>query len=326
MLHPGVSREHAELVISTDAAGEVALTLVVMSRNGVQVRSACAKPWTKLGPGTSFGVSHGSELLLYDAGQGEASVFAGGHGDPTSHDAPHFSVQVEDARTGSSGAAGRALFSQAAEHEVMGRYEFLREVGRGTFGVCWHARERRTGAEVAAKVISKAGAAASGTDPREVLAEARLLARLRHPNVLGLTHAVDTPANVIIVTDFCDGGSLHDVMRRTRERGLRLTDRACRGIAAALLRGTAYLHSKGFIHRDIKPANVLVQGGSSAPASSASAPLVRLADFGEAASQQRPRLRAVPRSTHGWCSPPLWRSHGTCCRGPMPASPPPRVA
>ncbi len=280
---PSVSRLHATIVASAGAAGEgPSVRLAVTSQLGVFARHSSTSEWRRLERGSSLAIHHGAEILLVSPqGAPAAGVTTSAFGDG-SLDSPHFAIQVE---LGSGPSAMRSLFSQAAEHDVLGRYEFLREVGRGTFGVCWHARERGgRRLQVAAKVISKAGAAAAGTNPAEVLAEAQVLAAMRHPNVLGLTHAADTPAYVIIVTDFCDGGGLDDSLARIKAAGQRLSDRACRGIAASLLRGLAYLHEKGVIHRDVKPANVLVQSPStpSARGSAEALPLIRIADFGEA--------------------------------------------
>lgn len=279
---PAVSRSHAEIVVSCGAAGEgPSVRLAVTSQLGMFVRHSSTSEWRRLERGNSLVLNHGAEILLVSPqGVPAGGVTTSAFGDD-SLDAPHFAIQVE---LGSGSSAMRSLFSQAAEHDVLGRYEFLREVGRGTFGVCWHARERGgRRLEVAAKVINKAGAAAAGTDPAEVLAEARVLAAMRHPNVLGLTHAADTPAFVIIVTDFCDGGGLDDSLARLKAAGQQLSDRACRGVATSLLRGLAYLHEKGVIHRDVKPANVLVQSPSTPAArgSAAALPLIRIADFGE---------------------------------------------
>jgi len=289
---PSVSRLHATIVASAGAAGEgPSVRLAVTSQLGVFARHSSTSEWRRLERGSSLAIHHGAEILLVSPqGAPAAGVTTSAFGDG-SLDSPHFAIQVE---LGSGPSAMRSLFSQAAEHDVLGRYEFLREVGRGTFGVCWHARERGgRRLQVAAKVISKAGAAAAGTNPAEVLAEAQVLAAMRHPNVLGLTHAADTPAYVIIVTDFCDGGGLDDSLARIKAAGQRLSDRACRGIAASLLRGLAYLHEKGVIHRDVKPANVLVQSPStpSARGSAEALPLIRIADFGLAKFADRTGTR-----------------------------------
>ena len=73
---------------------------------------------------------------------------------------------------------------------------------------------------------------------------------------------------VAIVSEYADGGSLHDKLRR--EGKLNVQDAV--EIISGVLRGLEYLHAKRIVHRDIKPANILLQNDTP-----------RLADFGSSA-------------------------------------------
>ncbi|KAF0246252.1 MAG: serine/threonine protein kinase [Planctomycetota bacterium] len=143
------------------------------------------------------------------------------------------------------------------------RYVLSAEIGRGGLGSVFDAEDRDLGREVAIKVLRDGGQA----DAERFVREAKLTARLDHPNV-------------VPVHDFgllsASGGNpkLFLCMKRIRGRTLRdLVDGLCAGAAEArrtlsrarllaifqdVCLGVAYAHSRGIIHRDLKPANVMV--------------------------------------------------------------------
>lgn len=104
--------------------------------------------------------------------------------------------------------------------------------------------------------------------------EVTMLNKLRHPNVVLFLGAVTEPPNLSILTEFCDGGSLFNALRRRSWRScLSLQD--LRSVARHIARGVAYLHAMRIIHRDLKSQNLLldrpVEDGC---------PVIKVADFG----------------------------------------------
>ena len=153
---------------------------------------------------------------------------------------------------------------------VAGRYSIDRELGRGGMGIVYLAREVHLDRPVAIKLLPPHRAA----DPvlrERFLREARLAAKLSHPNIIPI-HAVDdsTPF-VFYVMAFVDGVTL---AHRVRTRGpLPASEgvRVLREVAWAL----AYAHAQGLVHRDVKPDNILLESGSGR---------ALVADFGIAAA------------------------------------------
>jgi WD40 repeat protein len=143
-----------------------------------------------------------------------------------------------------------------------GAYELLHQLGRGSMGVVWLARECALDRLVALKV------AAPGADPAwsaRLLREGKAVASLRHPNVVAV-HALGGEGHTAFLSmEFVEGGSLD---ARIAESPLPFRDSAL--IAERLAGALAYAHASGLIHRDIKPSNILM-GDNSEP---------RLADFG----------------------------------------------
>ena len=152
---------------------------------------------------------------------------------------------------------------------LAGRYSIDRELGRGGMGVVYLAREVHLDRLVAIKLLPPEK---SGIDTlREgFLREARLAAKLSHPNIIPI-HAVDeVDGFVFYVMSFVDGETL---AQRVRSRGpVSASDgaRVLREVAWAL----AYAHSQGLVHRDVKPDNILLE---------ASTGRALVADFGIAA-------------------------------------------
>ncbi|HEY0157708.1 MAG TPA: serine/threonine-protein kinase [Thermoanaerobaculia bacterium] len=157
--------------------------------------------------------------------------------------------------------------------QVYGDYEVESFLGKGSIGKVYLARHRRIGRRVALKTVHLEQKFEDDDDQTEfykrLQREAELCGSMQHPNVVTL-YDVGYDGDVVsyLATEYVDGESLLQRLRRTRPLPL---DEAL-SLAADVLRGLAYAHSKGIIHRDVKPANILLTTGGQA----------KIADFGVA--------------------------------------------
>jgi serine/threonine-protein kinase len=139
----------------------------------------------------------------------------------------------------------------------LGRYTLEREVAAGTMGKVWAASDP-LGRRVAVKLVSDEDAS---TDParRDRLArEARLLARVRHPNVITLLDfGAHDDRHPVLVMELVGGRGLDVVMG---ERGA-VSARLAVQWSEQILSGLSALHGADIVHRDVKPANILVAEG-----------------------------------------------------------------
>jgi len=153
---------------------------------------------------------------------------------------------------------------------LAGRYSIEREIGRGGMGIVYLAREVHLDRPVAIKLLPP-DKAKQPTLRERFLREARLAAKLSHPNIIPI-HAVEENGGfVYYVMAYVEGETL---TQRVRNRGPLPTSegaRVLRDVAWAL----AYAHGQGLVHRDVKPDNILLEGA---------APRVLVADFGIAAA------------------------------------------
>lgn len=131
------------------------------------------------------------------------------------------------------------------------RYQIIKQIGEGAFGVVWKAFDSQLRRLVAIKQLRHT---MSQADRKLWEREARAVARLDHPHVAKLL-SIDENEGDRIIFEYVDGGSLKDWVERdaSQPRDVRGAVDMVRQVASAL----HHVHMQGIVHRDIKPANIL---------------------------------------------------------------------
>ncbi|MFZ0770219.1 MAG: serine/threonine-protein kinase [Candidatus Sulfotelmatobacter sp.] len=154
------------------------------------------------------------------------------------------------------------------KRERFGRYEILAELGRGSMGVVYKARDPKINRVVAVKTVSLEGQPAE--EEREYrerfLREAEAAGRLSHPGIVTIFDVGEEPEtrSPYIVMEFVGGPSLDKLRKIPLETALQLTLEMADALDCA--------HGQGVVHRDLKPANILLTQDGHA----------KIADFGVA--------------------------------------------
>ena len=134
----------------------------------------------------------------------------------------------------------------------LGPYEIVSQLGAGGMGEVYRARDTRLGRDVAIKVLPEA--LANDADRlRRFEQEARTIAALNHPNILGIHDIGAHDGAPFLVSEVLEGQTL----RETLESGPMPVRRAIE-YALGIAQGLAAAHEKGIVHRDLKPENVFV--------------------------------------------------------------------
>lgn len=168
-------------------------------------------------------------------------------------------------------ADSRPTEAHPALPRTVGRFQIVREAGRGGFAYVAEAIDPTLHRSVALK-IARPEALLSSDVRRRFIREAEIAARLTHPHIVGIHEVGEADGLVFIAQEYCQGGSLADWLERhPGPLAPRLAARLVRALAQAL----AHAHAHKIVHRDIKPANVLL-----VPVDAASRDLAILADDG----------------------------------------------
>jgi tRNA A-37 threonylcarbamoyl transferase component Bud32 len=155
--------------------------------------------------------------------------------------------------------AARSVLSKSAAAPAgqppqrIGNFQLLDELGLGSFGHVFRARDTRLDRTVAIKLL-RAGRLASREDVDRFLREARSAAQLKHPGIVALYDTGQTEdGTCYLVEEFVSGQTLAERL----EKG-RYNFRAAVELVAEVAEALNYAHEHGVVHRDIKPSNIMI--------------------------------------------------------------------
>ncbi|HWS70564.1 MAG TPA: serine/threonine-protein kinase, partial [Thermoanaerobaculia bacterium] len=147
----------------------------------------------------------------------------------------------------------------------LGRYEIVRELGKGAMGIVYLAKDPLIGRLVALKTI-RIAAHADDDEAKEFqqrfIREAQAAGILNHPAIVTV-HDIgqdDTTGTSFIAMEYVEGQNLKEVLSQGRTLSFEQIGDIILQVAEAL----DFAHSKGIVHRDVKPANIILIEGNRA--------------------------------------------------------------
>lgn len=176
----------------------------------------------------------------------------------------------------------------------LSHYDIGGELGRGGMGVVFQAMRKSDQQRVAVKVML-AKVAVDESARQLFMREIEVTRQLRHPNIVRLMESGATSSAFYFVLEFCNRGSLHDLMMRYHGK---LPLPIAGPLMLQCLAGLEHAHEQKFVHRDLKPQNILLdeRGGQCT---------AKIADFGLAKEFERAGLSGMT-ATGGFAGTPYF--------------------
>lgn len=298
-----------ERLMLVGAAGLLVLALPRLGLgSGALLVGAVAAAWAAVG--LFVLVSHGYVMavlapgLLLGAGfllvAANRTLFAAFSGSTRAHRAGSEvqlikAVEATDKRGGQPdllGKDGTVVMDPAALRRTLGRYEIVRELGRGAMGVVYLCRDPNINRYVAIKTLRL-----DEVDPEQLeqvkarfFREAQSAGQLSHPNIVTIYDAGEEGNLGYIVMEVLDGVDL----KAQGKKDLLLPIPRVLEIVAKVAEALDYAHRQGIVHRDIKPSNIMVMKNGT----------VKVTDFGIARIITGSRTETgVVIGTPGYMSP-----------------------
>ncbi|XP_063040559.1 serine/threonine-protein kinase D3 isoform X1 [Engraulis encrasicolus] len=171
-------------------------------------------------------------------------------------------------------------------------------LGSGQFGIVYGGKHRKTGRDVAIKIIDKMRFPTK--QESQLRNEVAILQNLHHPGIVNLECMFETPERVFVVMEKLHGDMLEMILSSEKSK---LPERVTKFLVTQILVALRHLHFKNIVHCDLKPENVLL-------ASAEPFPQVKLCDFGFARIIGEKSFRRSVVGTPAYLAPEVLRSKG----------------
>ncbi|KAI8065133.1 kinase-like domain-containing protein [Gongronella butleri] len=160
--------------------------------------------------------------------------------------------------------------------QTVGDYQFVEDLGHGSYGGLFLGQSTKDKSYVAIKVLNKTGL---NEDQRELQqAEIDIQSSLRHPSLLALHSVMEDETYIYMIMELCDQGDLFDYVIREQQRHPYAPAATAKAMFMQILEGVAAMHRQGVYHRDIKLENILLK--TSDDSDDAESIVAKVADFG----------------------------------------------
>ncbi len=140
--------------------------------------------------------------------------------------------------------------------QKIGRFELVRELGRGAQSVVYLCNDPQLQREVAIKTVHFAQS--GNGDSAVLLSEARTVSKLRHPNIVPIFEVGESEGELHLVFEYIEGESLAQILAKNPMDPLKAAE-----MGMAILDALSEAHGRGVIHRDLKPSNIIVDAKGS---------------------------------------------------------------
>ena len=132
-------------------------------------------------------------------------------------------------------------------------YEFIKELGKGSYGQVFRCQNKINGNVYACKKMSKKKI----KNKDQFKTEINLLRATDHPNIIKLYEIFEDNKYIYLIMEECSGGEFFDSLAKRAKEKKMYTEKECAKIFKQILEAVNYLHAHGVCHRDLKPENIL---------------------------------------------------------------------
>lgn len=151
-------------------------------------------------------------------------------------------------------AAKQSKTDDTSDGPLAGKYKLTRIIGKGGMGQVWEAQDLTLGRVVAIKRMTEDLSAMGEAGREYYMMEARTVAGLHHPHIIGIYEILDLDEGLFLVFEMANGKTVQHLLAEKHNLSFSEAVSILRPVCDAL----EFAHGRGVVHRDLKPANVML--------------------------------------------------------------------